>query len=140
MENLIRKIKIYLLTGKCVDPDVKEITKFFENFFNNNTIEYYDDSIYLVKNDANISYFRLPFRKSLKSKQMKLLALHTTVLYNYKVWEDLINNLNYPTSKMRYTGANEIVKFFFNFHMKKKYKLKFNNFSPGHFEYKNEII
>ena len=42
LKNLIRKIKVYHLTGNIKDPNVKKIVKFFDKICNNME-EYYSD-------------------------------------------------------------------------------------------------
>ena len=60
---LVRKIKIYHLTGNIKDPKIKKIIEFFEEIFSN-MIEYYSDkypkSIFYKYNDE--LYFELDLK------------------------------------------------------------------------------
>ena len=64
--NIIRKIKIYFLTGNWEDPKVKKIIEIFDDIFSN-MIEYYSDeypkSIFYKHNDKIC--FELDFKKNI---------------------------------------------------------------------------
>ena len=84
---LLRKIKIYHLTGNIKDPKVKKIVEFFEGIFSN-MVEYYSDdypksTFYKYKDKI---YFELDFKNGVTRCKYKDFwrKFETEFGFNYK--------------------------------------------------------
>ena len=101
---LIRKIKMYFLTGNWEDPKVKKIVEFFDEIFNN-MIEYYSDdypeSTFYKYNDK--IYFKLDLKDGFTWCRYK------------DFWKKFETDF-----ELDYKEIKELIQYFFGMHLKRK--------------------
>ena len=121
---LIRKIKIYYLTGNCKDSKVKKIIKMFDDIFNN-MVEYYSDDypksvFYKYKGEI---YFELDFKNDITRCRYKDFwrKFEKDFKLNYKEIKELTHYMlkmhlkKVPTTGVRHTIINPV-----RMHLKRK--------------------
>ena len=129
---LIRKIKIYYLTGNCEDPKVKKIIEFFDEICSN-LVEYYSDdhpkSVFYKYNDK--LYFELDLKNNKNRKHTGPVA-KTWCRYE-GFWEKFETDF-----ELNYKEIKGLTQYMLGIHLKRKipptvirFSFKEFKFEPG---------